>query len=112
MGQEKVEAAALSAQAMAWEAASFPQQFGMQLFQNMVATSADMMRMATRISTGSANTLPAQMARQAMTDSAALGLQMTNSTARLLTSGLRPVHSRATANAKRLGKFKWRPAKR
>ena len=49
------------------------------------------------------------MARQAklvrtMTQSAATNAQLSGAAARLAQRGLKPIHSRATANAKRLGR--------
>jgi hypothetical protein len=103
MGQEKVEASAESARAMATHMTTMNMNRGMRAFSHMMnATTAFMSLAASRT--------PAQfVARQArlaetVARSALTAADLATSTARLAKRGLKPVHTRATANARRLRK--------
>ncbi|RZL11936.1 MAG: hypothetical protein EOP40_00530 [Rubrivivax sp.] len=100
MGQEKLEAAAESAQAMSlfwWQA---QQQAGAKAFEQMLGMGTAWWSMAG----GGAG------ARSPLTWSKAWGdpwkqaAQWSQSSTGLLNKGLQPIHSRATANARRLGR--------
>lgn len=103
MGSEKLEAGARSGQAMAACLLSMNPQWGAQAFQNMMRTTAAVLALA-------GSRTPAQLfARQAALahalGQAAVGaLDLSHGATRLAQRGLKPVHARATANAKRLGR--------
>lgn len=101
MGQEKVEAAQESALAMGSHLARMNSQLGVRAWQDMVAAGSAMLSLA------GSRTLTDVMARQAklartVSQSAASASQLSDVTARLASRGLKPIHSRATANARRL----------
>ena len=103
MGQEKVEASAESARAMAAHMMTMNLNRGVHAFSQMMNATTAFMSLA-------ANRTPAQfVARQArlaetVARSAITAADLSTSTARLAKRGLKPIHSRATANARRLRK--------
>lgn len=103
MGQEKIEAGTESALAMATHMMSLSQPFGAQAF-------VDMMRGATAFMSLASSQTPQEMAtRQAVLareiERSAVSMADASRTAtRLAHHGLKPIHARAIANAKRLGK--------
>ena len=103
MGQEKIEAAAESTHAMAVQMMRMNSQLGARAVRQMLTGATAMMSLAASRTAGES------MARQAklvhnMTQSAVTAAQISGSAARLAQLGQKPIHSRATANAKRLGK--------
>ena len=97
MAQEKVDASAASARAVAAHMSTMTMDRGVRAFsQMMTATSAFMALAASRT--------PAQfVARQArlaetVARSAITAVEVSTATARLAKHGLKPIHSRATAN--------------
>lgn len=109
MGQEKLEAAAESAQAMAMRMYSANMQIGASMARQMMNAAPGMM---TAMMTPSLFWSPqgqAQMMRRLFAGYGSLGKQLSGASARLAGQGLRPIHSRATANAERLVH---RPARR
>lgn len=109
MGQEKIEAATESAHAMAWKMATTSQQFGTAVLQQMMQAAGSVPRLSQAGSLQSARVQQALL-RQTVAGSTALTAKMAEATAQVMTQGLRPVHARATANAKRLAKVKRSPA--
>ncbi len=103
MGQEKIDAATESAQAMGLQLLNMNLRFGAQVFRHMVTGGAAMMSLATSRDAGQFVTRQAKLA-QAAAQSAATAAQLSHSTIRLAAHGLKPIHARATANARRLGK--------
>ena len=103
MGQEKIEAVTESVQAVAMQMMRMNSQVGARIFAQMVAGTVAMMSLATSRNSAQALTRQARLMR-VMTQSAATANQLSGSTARLAHSALKPLHSRATANARRLGK--------
>jgi len=103
MGQEKIEAVAESARAVATHANRSNVRAGMHAYRQMLASNAALISLA-------ASRTPAQFfARQAKlakvaTRSAVTTFKYSGSSARLAKRALAPVHSRATANARRLAK--------
>ena len=104
MGQEKIVAAAESAQAMALSVISLNQQIGALAFKQMLTGATAMMALASSRTTGQAVSRQARLVRDAMGNSAVATSQLTISAGRLVDKGLRPIHSRAKRNAKRLVK--------
>jgi hypothetical protein len=103
MGQEKMEATSESVQAMAKHMMTLNQQIGAQAVGHMLAGATDMLSLATSQTAGQALARQAQLIRT-LTRGAVSASQLSTSAARLAQRGLKPIHSRATANAKRLGK--------
>lgn len=103
MGREKIEAVAESASAVATHAARSNTRLGTRAYRQMLAGNAALISLA-------ASRTPAQFfARQAKlakvaARSAAATSKYSGSSARLAKLALAPVHSRATANARRLAK--------
>ena len=101
MGQEKIEAAAESAQAMIAQMMSL--QLGARAVKQMMTGATSMMSLAASHTVGQSMARQAKLART-LIQSAATASQLSNSTALLVKRGLKPIHSRATANAERLGR--------
>lgn len=105
MSQEKLEAAAESSQAMSAQMTKMNQEMWAQSVRRMQDTVLAMVSLA-----GSRD-FPESIARHAelvrvmtgSTDAGSPFSQFSCNTARLARSALRPLHARATANAKRLG---------
>jgi hypothetical protein len=106
MGQEKVAAAAESAQAMSLGWMRFNQQFATMAFRQMSAGTAAIISLAASRTPGQSVARQTKLVRDTMTHSAAATSQLSKSAARLAQRGLKPIHSRATGNAKRLGKHR------
>lgn len=102
MGQEKLEAAAESALAMAMRMATINQQFGMLLFGQMMGAATGWMALAASRTALQSGQRQAQLLRRTATDASKAASQFSHSMASLAQHGLKPVHSRATGNAKRL----------
>ena len=103
MGQEKIDAASASAQAMGQQLLNMNLKFGAQMFRHMMTGGAAMMSLATSRDAGQFVTRQAKLA-QAASQSAATAAAISHSTIRLAADGLKPIHARATANARRLRK--------
>jgi hypothetical protein len=103
MGREKLEAASDSIQAMAKHMMTINQQIGAQAFGQMLTGATDMLSLATSRTASQALARQAELIRT-LTRGAVSASHLSTSAARLTQSGLKPIHSRATANAKRLGK--------
>jgi uncharacterized protein (DUF2342 family) len=104
MGQEKIEAAVESANAMAVRMLSVQQQMGAMLFQQFLGSVSGMMTLATSRTLGQTGRRQAALMRDAMTNSAATASHFSGSLARVAHHGLKPIHLRATGNSKRLRK--------
>ncbi len=102
MGQEKLEAAAESAQAIATRMVTLNTQFGAMLFRQLLSCASGLFALAA--APAAAFTLKGQekLTRDMLKNSTSIATQLSGSTARLVHHGLKPVHSRATGNAKRL----------
>jgi hypothetical protein len=75
-------------------------------FKQMVDASNGFMALATSTSIGQSNRHQSKLLRNAITQSTASASHLAGSMAGLAQQGLKPVHSRATGNAKRLRKIK------
>jgi hypothetical protein len=103
MGQEKIEAGAQSARAMAAHMMTLSQPLGALAFRHILRSSAAFMSLA------SSRTPSQWIARQAalapaLGQSAVSMADVSKSATKLAHTGLKPIHAKATANAKRLGK--------
>ena len=104
MGQEKIEAAAESARAMAEFVMMMNRQLGAQAFSQMLTGSTAMVSLAASSSVGQSIERQGELVRT-MTESAITASQLPNSTAGLMAQrAVKPIYSRTKANAKRLGK--------
>jgi hypothetical protein len=106
MGQEKIEAVTESAQAMASRMLSLNQEIGAMALMQMVAGTTGIMSIAASRTVTQSSRLQMELVRDAMYSSADVASQLADSVARLAQQGLKPIHSRAMANARRLAKLK------
>ncbi len=104
MGQEKFAAAAESVQAMAFGGTRLNQQLGAMAFKQILTGTAAIMSLAASRTAGQSVARQTRLVRDTMTHSAVAMSQLSKSAAHLAHRGLKPFHSRATGNAKRLGK--------
>ncbi|MGN6364063.1 polyhydroxyalkanoate granule-associated phasin [Asticcacaulis taihuensis] len=105
MGQEKMEAATESMQAAAMSIMAFSPFAAMKMFNEMAAVQTSLFRLAT------SSSLPAAISRHqtlghSIRKAANSALSLSDQTANAAIDTLKPIHSRATANAKRLGRRK------
>ena len=103
MGHEKIEAGVESASAMAVQMVAMNPLLGARAAKNMMTAAAAVMSLATSQTASQAMARHAKVVR-IMAESAGTGAQLSGAAARLAQHGLKPIHSRATANAKRLGR--------
>ena len=103
MGQEKIEAAARSASAMAAYMMTMNPLLGVRATQHMLQTATAAMSLAQSRSLSQAFARQAALV-SAVGRSAKTASRLATSSAQLAGRGLEPIHARATANAKRLGK--------
>ena len=103
MGQEKIEAGVESAAAIAAHMVTMNPLLGARAVKHMMSGAAAVMSLAASRTAGQAMGRHAKLVRT-MTQSAATNAQLSGAAARLAQRGLKPIHSRATANAKRLGR--------
>ena len=103
MGSEKVEAAAASGQAMAAHLATMNLDFGARAWRDWSAANTALWSLATSRNAGQFAVRQAALARiVARSTAAASSLSATS--AGVAHRGLAPIHARATANARRLGR--------
>jgi len=105
MGLEKVEAAGESAWAMAQQMSRTQMELGIKAWQDMAHAGVAWMSVA------GSRSLPQALAKQShlvksVARSAQSAQRLSDATARVTSRGLKPVHRKATANAKRLGRLK------
>ena len=105
MGQEKLEAAGLSAQAIALQMMRTSMQIGAHAFKRVLAGSTNLTALAASRTAGQAMARQAKLVRT-MTRSGNTVARLSGASARIAQRGLKPVHARATANARRLGKLR------
>ena len=103
MGQEKFEAAAASTRGMAAHLATMNLRLGAQAFRQLVTGSAAFTSLAMSRTADQFVTRQAKLT-QTLMRSTLSALEWSDSTARLAGHGLKPIHARATANARRLRK--------
>jgi beta-phosphoglucomutase-like phosphatase (HAD superfamily) len=103
MGQEKIEAANESAQAIAAQMMRINPLPGWRAFSRTVAVANAMMSVASSRTVAQSLRRQAALART-LAQSGATAPQICKSAAQVAWHGLNPLHSRATANAKRLRK--------
>jgi hypothetical protein len=104
MGQEKVEAMTESAQAMALQMMTMNPMLGLSAFELMMKSSGALLSLASSTSISQSLSRQAELGR-VLAQSAKMNAELTHSAANVAHHGLEPIHSRATANAKRLNKI-------
>jgi hypothetical protein len=103
MGQEKIEAGVQSAQAMAAHMMTMSQPRGALAFRHMLRNSAAFMSLASSRTPSQLIARQAALART-LGQSALSMADVSKGATKLAHRGLKPIHAKATANAKRLGK--------
>lgn len=103
MGQEKIEAGAQSAQAMVAHMMTMNQRRGALAFRHLLQNSAAFMSLASSRTPSQLIARQAALAR-ALAQSASSMADVAKNATKLAHRGLRPIHAKATANARRLGK--------
>ena len=101
MGQEKFEAATESAQAIAEQMPVMALQFGLRAWRDALTGAAAWLSLATSSDIGKVSAHQA-VAANSIDRFMHSALHLSDSTARMSERGLHPIHSRATANARRL----------
>jgi len=102
MGKEKIEAAVESAQGMAAHCMTMNLRLGTRAFKQMLTGATAMMSVVASRTVRQSVERQAKLGR-VMTQPPVTASQLSASAARLAHRGLRPIHARATANARRLG---------
>jgi hypothetical protein len=103
MGREKLEAAAESSLAISAHLAAMNLEFGARALRHLVTESTAWMSLASSRSVG--ELLARQMhVAQALSRSMHTASAFAEATAHLGRRGLKPIHARATANARRLAR--------
>jgi hypothetical protein len=103
MGQEKIEAGVQSAQAMAEHMMAMSQPLGALAFRHILRSSTALLSLASSRTPSQLIARQAALAR-ALEQSAVSMADVSKSATKLARRGLKPIHAKATANAKRLGK--------
>jgi hypothetical protein len=106
MGQEKIEAVAESTQAITAQMIRVNRQFGTLAFQQLIGGAGSVMALAASRTIAQSGQRQAELVRDAVDNSADVASHLSGSIADLAHHGLKPIHSRATGNAKRLLKAK------
>ena len=103
MGREKIEAGAQSAQAMAAHMMTMSQPWGALAFRHILRNSTAFMSLASSRTPSQLIARQAALAR-VLGQSAVSMANVSRNATKLAHRGLRPIHAKVTANAKRLAK--------
>jgi hypothetical protein len=103
MGQEKIEAGAQSARAMAAHMMTMNQPVGALAFHHILRSTAAFLSLVSSRTPSQLLARQAALAR-ALGQSAVSMADVSINATKLVHRGLKPIHAKATANAKRLGK--------
>lgn len=104
MGKEKVAAGVESAQAMTHGAFGLGQQLAVMMFRQMLTGMPLMMSLATSATPHQSAVRQAKLVRTGLANTAEATSRISTAMPRIAHKGLRPIHSRAAANRKRLAK--------
>jgi hypothetical protein len=104
MSEEKVAAAVESTQAMAQGMFKLGQQLAVMAGRQMLAGMPLMMSLATSVTPRQSAARQTNLARAGLTNAAEANSRIAESIPRIARKGIRPLHSKATANRKRLAK--------
>jgi hypothetical protein len=102
MGREKLEAATESAQAIAARMVTMNTQLGALAFRQLLNGMSGIMGLLASPAVAMSAKGQAALLRDALKSSASVASHLSDSMARIAHHGLKPIHSRATSNAKRL----------
>lgn len=102
MGQEKIEAAAESALAAGMRMMALNQQIGTMVRRQWIGGAGGAFALVMQPALALSGRRQAALLRAAMLNSGALASKLANSAAQVAQHALRPVHARATGNARRL----------
>lgn len=105
MGQEKLEATAESLQAIGLRMLVANQQLALLAFRQLTMNATAWMSLAGSRTLEQSTRLHGDMVRDSMSHSAEALSQVGDSVARVAHKGLKPIHARATANARRLARL-------
>jgi hypothetical protein len=105
MTQEKIEAAAESIYAMAVPLASLNQEIAMLAFNQTMVAATNMMSLASSLTPLQSYQRHTKLINDTIADSLTAGKKLSNSAAKVTRQGIKPIRSRAEANAKRLGRI-------
>jgi hypothetical protein len=104
MGQEKIEAGYESAIAMSGGLVKMTFELGMLAFRQWFAAATALTSMTMSRTAGQYSGHQVKLLREHATRSAVAATKLSSSVAQIAHHGLKPIHSRATKNARRLGK--------
>jgi len=104
MSREKVEAAVESSQAMYSSLVKLNQELAAAAMKQMFGGAVAMMSLASSRTAAESIQRQTKLVGDTITHSVATASQISNSAARIAKRGLKPIHSRAKRNAKRLRK--------
>lgn len=105
MGQEKLEAAAESAQAVAMRMIAANQEMAAIAFDQIAGRAGRVMALATSQTLVQASQRQAALVRDTLKHSMKAAEHFSHVAPQIAQHGLKPIHSRATSNAKRLQKI-------
>lgn len=106
MGQEKIEAATESIQALSSRAIVMNAQLGALAFRQALSGMSGLLSAFATPAVALSARGQAELLRDAVRNSGKLASHFSDSMARLAHHGIRPIHSRATGNARRLLKLR------
>mgnify|MGYP001627349803 CR=1 FL=1 len=106
MGQEKLEAVAESAQAVTMRIIAANQQMAAIAFDQLLGRTARVMALTTSQTMAQASRHQAALVKDVLNTSVKAAEHLSRVTPQIAQHGLKPIHSRATGNAKRLQKVK------
>jgi hypothetical protein len=106
MGQEKIEAAAESAQAIAVRLVGLNQQIMTLAFKQMTTGATGILSLAASRNPVQSHRRQEKLIRETVSNSTSAASQLADTVVMVADQGLKPIHSRATANARRLAKLK------
>jgi hypothetical protein len=104
MGQEKIEATAESLQAIALRMFSVNQQIGLIAFRQWVAMWSSLVSLVGSRNVPQTLKVQTDMLHNTMSHTTSVMNHLGESVAKTMHKGLKPIHSRATANARRLAR--------
>ena len=104
MGQEKIEVALESAQAVGVRMVVVNQEFAALAFKQVMSASVALMSIAASRTAARSFERQSKLVRDTMTRSVDAASRLSGSTAQLAQRALKPVHTRVRGNVRRLGK--------
>lgn len=106
MGQEKIAAMAEASQALALSGVRITQKMGAIAFEQMLSATTGMAALAASRTAQQAMAQHSRLVRETLSASATAGSALSRAAAQSASRALKPIHRRATGNARRLAKKK------